>query len=170
MRSVKIAVVLAVLAALAAIGLQRAGAAQNAAPPAAANLRIVSPENGARISTSFVDVRYQLTNPATDASPTPTFQLQLDGGDPVRTASTEFTFTGLAPGPHTITVALPQGPAPGAPRSGITQPHLQQAALQQDTAPKSPDGLPSTGSALPLLSVIGFGVLLGGIASALKTR
>jgi disulfide bond formation protein DsbB len=32
------------------------------------------------------------------------------------------------------------------------------------------ESLPAAGSALPLLSVIGFGVLLGGIASALKTR
>jgi hypothetical protein len=30
--------------------------------------------------------------------------------------------------------------------------------------------LPAASSALPLLSVIGFGVLLGGIASAMKTR
>jgi len=32
------------------------------------------------------------------------------------------------------------------------------------------NNLPSTSSALPLISVIGFGVLVGGIASALKTR
>ena len=31
-------------------------------------------------------------------------------------------------------------------------------------------GLLAAGGALPLLSVIGFGVLLGGIASAMKTR
>lgn len=58
---------------------------------------------------------------------------------------------------------------------------LELAALQQDTsqAPsqqaanppaKGDNELPKSGSPLPLLSVIGMGVLVGGIASALRTR
>jgi hypothetical protein len=191
MRSLRVAIILAVFAALATLALARPGLAQNA-PQMAANLKIISPANGAKISTNFVDVRYQLTNPATAASATPTFQLQLDGGDPVQTASTEFTFTGLPPGAHTVSVEavdanstplvgtqqsvrftiLPQGPKPTTPSSQLnTGAQLREAAMQQDApAPAPQDALPNTGSALPLLSVIGFGVLLGGIASALKTR
>jgi LPXTG-motif cell wall-anchored protein len=44
------------------------------------------------------------------------------------------------------------------------------ASTTQNTTSQSENNLPATGSSLPLLSVIGFGVLVGGIASALKTR
>jgi hypothetical protein len=44
------------------------------------------------------------------------------------------------------------------------------ASSQPEPAPADRNSLPEAGGALPLLSVIGFGVLLGGIASALKTR
>jgi LPXTG-motif cell wall-anchored protein len=44
-------------------------------------------------------------------------------------------------------------------------------AAQQDAQQTSEDtSLPNTGSALPLLSIIGFGVLMGGIFSARRTR
>ena len=48
----------------------------------------------------------------------------------------------------------------------------QVAPLQQamDKAKRGAEALPETGSVLPLLSLIGFGVLVGGIASAMKTR
>lgn len=44
------------------------------------------------------------------------------------------------------------------------------ANASSNTMPQGDNNLPSSGSSLPLLSVIGFGVLVGGIASALKTR
>jgi LPXTG-motif cell wall-anchored protein len=44
---------------------------------------------------------------------------------------------------------------------------VPQAANPSATGDK---GLPNTGSPLPLLSVIGMGVLVGGVASALRTR
>jgi hypothetical protein len=56
---------------------------------------------------------------------------------------------------------------------------LQLAAFSQPASdssdPKKPDQspqqqLPRSGSALPLLSVIGVGVLIGGIISARRTR
>jgi hypothetical protein len=158
----------------------------------ASNLRIVSPRNGEKLTTTFVSVRYQLLNPGVAGAPTPTFQLRLDAGDPVRTASTEHTFTGLASGPHTILIQLvdanntpvagaastvkftvvqppPNGPVkPGSgPENG--GPRILKAGLDQ-TGQENTAALPGTSSNLPLLSVIGFGVLIGGIMSALKTR
>ncbi|HYG99533.1 MAG TPA: LPXTG cell wall anchor domain-containing protein [Terriglobales bacterium] len=176
--------------------------------PNAPNLQIVSPRNGQKLAVNFVNVRYQVTNPAAAVNNMPNFQVQLDGGDPVRTSSTDHTFTGLRPGEHTVTVYLvdandtpilgtrtevrfvvapPQNaPAPG-PDGGSAQAgsaRLLNASLQQDTSQSATgaseqagqqsqdDGspLPSTGSAPPLLSVIGFGMLVGGIVSALRTR
>ena len=46
----------------------------------------------------------------------------------------------------------------------------QMAPLQRAMDKARREALPETGSVLPLLSVIGFGVLVGGIASAMKTR
>lgn len=83
--------------------------------------------------------------------------------------------------------ALPvKGQASGsAKQHGSEDNHAQKAALSAGAPPvaqaeegfaRGPshsgkaESLPAAGSALPLLSVIGFGVLLGGIASALKTR
>jgi LPXTG-motif cell wall-anchored protein len=46
------------------------------------------------------------------------------------------------------------------------------AAASRTNSPTTPEDseLPDTGSALPLLSIIGFGVLMGGIFSARRTR
>jgi len=201
----RVAVILVVMAVGALFGLQRVTLAQNSAADTAAqaggNLRILSPNNGQSIAQSFVDIRYELLNPAVAASPTPTFQLQLDAADPIRTASTDYTFTGLAPGDHAVMVELVDAnntPVAGSRRfvrftvlpvanpgasTSSAEPQVQPAALvnpgespqQSDNNPspavsQAQDQLPATGSALPLLSVIGFGVLLGGIASAMKTR
>jgi hypothetical protein len=186
MKSPRIAILLVIMAVGAIMALQHAVQAQ------ASNLRIVSPRNGESLTTSFVSVRYHLLNPGAAGAPTPTFQLQLDSSDPVRTASTEHTFTGLAAGPHTIliqlvdanntpiagstgtvrfTVAPPPPARPVKPGSapGTANPRVLKAGLnllaQEDNA-----ALPAGSSNLPLLSVIGFGVLIGGIISALKTR
>jgi hypothetical protein len=45
-----------------------------------------------------------------------------------------------------------------------------QNATARNESAQAGSNLPNTSSALPLISVIGFGVLVGGIASALKTR
>jgi hypothetical protein len=81
---------------------------------------------------------------------------------------------------------LPSQPGPsGATSTGQGgSVHVAAAAYQQprtsassdpenakrDTPQSGDDDLPSSSTALPLLSVIGFGVLVGGIVSALKTR
>ncbi len=173
-------------------------------PRLAPNLRIVSPRNNQKLAVDYVRVRYEIINPAASANTLPTFQVQLDGSDPIRTSSTDHTFTGLAPGAHTISVELVDannipvtgtrtevqfmvaGAGAGASQSPTSMrrerkegSHLVTAALDQQTAdrasssgttPSSDDDLPPAGSALPFLSIIGFGVLVGGIASALKTR
>jgi hypothetical protein len=191
MLTVRITLILALIVGFAGwAGAQAPGTTPIQPPvaaPAAANLRIVSPDNNQKIAVDFIGVRYQITNPAAGTNTLPTFQLQLDNKDPIRTSSTEHTFTGLTPGVHKIAVELvdandtpiagtrtevhfvvaPKGPIPattGTPASP------KSAAQKSESPSNSADNLPPTGSALPLLSIIGFGVLVGGIASALKTR
>jgi hypothetical protein len=181
MRSFKIKLIQAVVAGGAVVGSGRSGLAQ---PPN--NLRIVLPQNGQKISSDFVEIRYTLLNPAATAADTPTYELQLDGNTPVDTIDTSYTFTGLAPGQHTVIVQLVD--ANGTPVAGSTssvhftvlapqpppgagpRPELTPASQSQKAQPKNQQELPDANSALPVLSVIGFGVLVGGIASALKTR
>ncbi len=149
-------------------------------------LRIVSPAAGQMLNQSFVVVKFELTNPGISGG-SPNFRVQLDGRDPVITTFTEYTFTGLRPGEHTLTVDLVDAnnnPVPSTRseiRFNVAQPRPAVAPGQsvagaskrlQPTGLTSEDdaSLPEAGSALPLLSVIGFGALLGGIASALRTR
>ena len=153
------------------------GAAQTTTPATAPTLRILAPQTGENLSTTFVIVKYELAAPASAAS-TPTFQVQLDSLPAVQIADTQYTFTGVAPGAHTVTVQVVDAnsmPAPGAQNQVqfIVQPQTRSTL----TAPGSVGGqethsteLPNTDSPLPLLSVIGMGVLVGGIASALRTR
>ena len=193
-------ILLIAIAALTCVGV-----AQTGAPVPAPALQILTPKNGETINNDFVTVQYELTSRVSAAS-TPTFQLRLDNRDPVQITDTQYTFTGVPAGTHTITVHVvdannipipgvqnqvqftvqPQGRTAspsGQPRmAASTAARLELAALnpqndlhstppQPANAPAGSDnGLPKTGSALPLLSVIGMGVLVGGIASALRTR
>jgi LPXTG-motif cell wall-anchored protein len=192
-----------------------AGMAQapEAVSPATA-VRIVEPRSGQKLGNDFVNVRFEAGSPTQTTSDIPTYQLQLDSRAPITTNDNQVTFTGLQPGPHTVSVqaidangtplpgsrnvvqfvfipaAAPStgGPhsqsettklfASGARGSGWT-PQLKSAssasskpaADETDAAGSSENsGLPDTGSALPLLSIIGFGVLMGGIFSARRTR
>jgi hypothetical protein len=125
-------------------------------------------------------VQYQLTNPGVTAEASPNFKIQLDNQDPILTTATQQDFPGLAPGVHNVTVQLVDAnntPVNGATASvqfTIVNPNVQAPAPvnpRSETATADDSGLmPSAGSPLPLLSVIGFGVLVGGIVSALKTR
>ena len=152
-------------------------------------IRIVSPKAGDKLVNNFVDVTYEVASPASAAS-TPTFRLRLDNRDPVTTTDLSHTFTNLTAGAHTVTVELVDAngtPVPGSlsqiefnvvvgqsspnklptPRARVkdARGHYQPANWDPAT---DQDKLPQSGSALPLLSVIGLGVLIGGLASALK--
>lgn len=178
--------------------------------PQSATIRILTPASNQKLAnTNIVDVRFEIVNPAMSAG-TPNFLIQLDGQDPIRTTSMEQTFTGLAPGPHSVTVQMVDAnntPIPGS--RAVVQFHVEPQsntapagrtptpgglAMTRDTEPLPPadvakggpqdpgvqptapvtegsqEPLPSANSLLPLISVIGFGVLVGGIASAMKTR
>lgn len=74
--------------------------------PAQPTLRIVSPRSAEKVSANFVTVRWELLNPASSANSSPTFMVRLDGQDPVRTTDTEFTFSGLAAGRHSLVLQL----------------------------------------------------------------
>ncbi len=198
MKNLWIVVILAVMAFSASaqtVPSQDNGAAPatNAAPAVPQNpqnpLSILKPAAGEKLHQNSVTVTYALANPGASAAGSPNFQLRLDSQDPVTTTSTEYTFTGLVPGAHKITVQLVDAngtPIPGAQAvvefSVLRQtarsygPQAIAAALRlnptdiQVQQPPASQPIPSAGGALPLLSVIGFGVLLGGIASAMKTR
>lgn len=178
-----------------------AGAQSASAPPSApsALIRILNPAVSQKLAKDTTTVRFQLTNPAA-APGTPTFLVQMDRKDPVRTSQTQQVFTGLSAGAHTVTVALVD--ADGAPIRGgqaavqfVVVPPVQSATKtpgatgsvatakrelkiaglkfqQPDPAMLNQEesNLPPASSPLPLISVIGFGVLVGGIISAMKTR
>ena len=192
---------------IAIAALTYVAVAQTAAPTPTPALTILTPKNGETITNDFVTVQYELASPVSAAS-TPTFRLRLDNRDPVETTDTQYTFTGVPAGTHTVTVQVVDAnntPIPGVQnqvqftvqpqaRTAPTSPsrlagmatstaaRLELAALnpqndsqsttQQPANPpaRGDNGLPKTGSPLPLLSVIGMGVLVGGIASALRTR
>ncbi len=201
MRGIRYAVVTALLALSAAAQTVPSqnngpapaqGAVQAAAPQSVVS--ILKPNNGEKLKQNFVTISFSLSNPSASAAGTPNFQLRLDAQDPVTTTSTDYSFNGLTPGAHTVTVQLVD--ANGTPVQGgqatvqftvlrqtsrLYGPQAIAAALRLDPkdiriAPqtaavqKTEDTQPHQGGALPLLSVIGFGVLLGGIASAMKTK
>jgi hypothetical protein len=124
-----------------------------------------------------------MTNP--DAgSGDPIFQLQLDAQDPITTSETSYTFTGLAPGTHTISVKMVDANGSLIPGSASAvqftvknvAPPPGGGTSSEATPPPIDLGGPSqpqssiVANNLPILSLIGFGVLIGGVASAMKTR
>jgi hypothetical protein len=179
------------LIALTAMAIAQTVPAQNNGPaptPPGGVVSIMKPASGAKIKQTFVTVTYALTNPAASASGSPNYELRLDSQDPLTTTSTSHTFTGLTPGAHTVTVQLVD--ANGTPVSGgkavVNFTVVRNAAMLRRGIPSIATALrlnpaeirvenqsqpePQTSAALPLISIIGFGVLLGGIASAMKSR
>jgi LPXTG-motif cell wall-anchored protein len=187
---------------------QQAGSAQSSATPTPPmGVRILEPRAGQKLNHNFVVVEFEPGSPLQTTSGTPRFQIQLDDRAPVTTNFNQTTFTGLQPGPHTVTVqAIDANGTPIVGSQNVVQfiviptitpgtegPHSQSEPSgklasrmkpvlwngaagtetnAQTTAAQgsSDEGLPDTGSALPLLSIIGFGVLMGGIFSARRTR
>ena len=180
-------------ASQAAPGAATAGSVPNATA-AAPIIRVLAPGAEAQLAQPFVAVRYELTNPG--IAPSPNYRLQLDDRDPVVTTATNYTFTGLAPGKHTLSIELVDAnntpvagartevtfttAAAGAAPRGLAMDLQRPNPLLLSAAMKPPvvglsrplperDPQPARGS-LPLLSVVGFGALLGGIATAMKSR
>jgi hypothetical protein len=161
-----------------------------------ASIRILTPVSGQTLTSNFVDVRFELVQPALSGEPN--FIVQLDAADPVNTTSTDCTFSDLQPGVHSIQVTLVdannspiQGgaatvqfkvPSVSTPAhtdgSRGARPHSTRTiAGAPPAAPIPPelrkDGdlyLPLAGSPLPLISLIGFGLLLGGAAQTMRSR
>lgn len=153
-----------------------------------AAVRILTPSAGQTLNARFVDVRFELVRPA--LSDEPNFLVQLDSGDPVTTTDTDYTFVDLQPGVHTVRVTLVD--ANNMPVQGGTAtvkfkvPSASQPAGSQQHFNGSPRGaapsapippelrndadpqLPLAGSPLPVISVIGFGLLLGGAVQAMR--
>jgi hypothetical protein len=156
---------------------------QAGASNALAAIRIISPKNGEKLQQSSVTVQYAPLQTAS-ASSSPTFELRLDAQDPVHTSDTSYTFSGLTPGLHDLFIQIVDAnntPVVGTrsqvrfitvPQStNVTQSSAGSAQPPVGpTIPKEIAMLPDARSSLPLLSVIGFGILVGGVISALRTR
>jgi hypothetical protein len=167
--------------------------------PQSTLIRILTPVASQKLSDNFTTVRFELINPGASAG-TPNFLIQMDGNDPITTSTTQQAFTGLTVGAHTVTIQMVDAngtPVPGgraavqffvsAPRpanspqgaasttasgsgkslkiGGFTFQQPDPAAQQEDDP-----NLPPSSSPLPLISIIGFGILVGGVVSAMKTR
>lgn len=166
----------------------RHGAALRAwAQTQVAALRIISPRSGEKLQQNFVKVQF-----AQLQATSPTFELRLDAQDPVHTSDTSYTFTGLNPGPHILIVqvvdanntpvmgsrsevhfsVVPQTSNPSGTQLAPGNQSVPKAMNQSSPAetPKEMALLPDAHTSLPLLSLIGFGILVGGVISALKTR
>ena len=140
-------------------------------------IRILTPVANQQLSTSYVDVNFELMNPGSGGG-APNFMVQIDSREPISTSATTYTFTGLSPGQHSVAVQMVD--ANGTPIAGGRSAVVFFVTPNANTTAPPPGGavnsnaehkeLASASSALPLLSVIGFGVLLGGIASALRNR
>ena|SRR5579884_500724 len=144
------------------------------------SLRILSPTAGEKLGQAYVAVQYEKAPPISSGDLN--YELRLDAQDPVHTKNTSYTFDGLTPGEHSLVVQAVD--AAGAPISGTrseVQFSVAAAAANAQTsvaaAPNIPtlpqpmaNDLPNGNSSLPLLSIIGFGILVGGVISALRTR
>lgn len=145
-------------------------------PSQAGALRVNTPTANQQLAQNFVHVTYQLVDRGVTAAISPNFTVQLDGTDPVSTTAYEYTFTGLAPGTHTITVTLVD--ANGAPIANSSV-STKFTVADGNRAPQSPSSrvrtrhvpVESAGvTPLPMLSLVGFAVLLGGISTAIRNR
>lgn len=153
------------------------------AAPQNALIRIVTPVPNQRLTEDSTIVRFEVVKPAVFAG-APDFLVQLDGNAPITTSRTSQPFKKLAPGAHTVSVQLVANRTPvvggraavqffvSPQESSKLRRQLKLAGLTfTKPDPKGADSdLPPASSPLPLISIIGFGILVGGIVSAMKTR
>jgi len=105
-----------------------------------------------------------------DGSHVLTVELIDANGTPIIGSQTEVHFTtSNQPAGGAQQPAQPQqAQPPQSPRAELQPPSLHKASLPLPDS--GSDELPSAGGELPLLSMVGFGVLLGGLISAMRTR
>lgn len=183
---------------LSAVSIAGAQTPVNTASPATTKrlipahvVNIVSPTSGEHVEAGSVSIRYEVSSSKRTSARPATFRIQVDSQSPVETNETAYTLDSLAPGSHDVTVELigskhrpvadsvahttfvceipEKNPSAELVVEPMMPPTLQKVAmfLPQAAAPIDPgDG----SGEMPLLSVIGLGVLVGGMVSAMKTR
>ena len=148
-------------------------AARQGLPSASPAIRILQPAPGEKLTTNYVDVRFELTNPGIVPG-TPNFQVQLDDRDPAKTSSTEQSFTGLTPGTHTIWLQVVDANNTSVPGTQTSVDFIVLPPTSGQATTNSPgEGPPpvtDSSTSLPFLAIIGFGVLAGGVTSAIRAR
>ena len=172
-----------------AVRAETTGGSAQEAPGAA--IQITSQQNNWQQRTNVVKLQFNLIDPAVAGS-SPSFRIQLDDNAPTTTATTEESLIGVPPGEHSIRVELLDASGDPVPQSHseVKFSVLPSAATHTSNAHKAQlskfdtqaaegtlasdasrdAAIPEASSSLPILSIIGFGVLVGGIASAMKTR
>lgn len=174
---------------------QASGAADNNKPGAematSGMIKVLSPKVNERLGSSAVIIRFQLEASGAAADSMPTYRVHLDGRNPVETTSTEHSFAGLTDGEHVISIDLVDAnhvPVPlshtevrfqtytpttnnkvSSATSVRNVPPTVKANWELPASEGHPD-LPTGATELPLLSMVGFGVLVGGVISAMRTR
>src|SRR5690242_13235576 len=184
MKNFRIAVLILLIAIATPFALHRRAWAlhkstANHAAERISPLRIVSPAAGEELKQEQVVVKYaQIQAMQSNAL---NYELRLDDRDPVRTKYTNYTFEDLTPGKHNLVIQAVD--ANGAPVSGTrsevqfsvaSTAAIMKAGTAMPNVPALPQplasDLPNGNGSLPLLSIIGFGILVGGVISALRTR
>jgi hypothetical protein len=160
------------------------------------SIRILTPVAGQTLTSNFVDLRFEVTHPVLSGEPN--FLVQLDSSDPINMTETNYTFSSLQPGIHTVRVTLVDAnnsPVQGGAATvqfkvpSVSQPaHVDGSRGTKQREPRAIAGLapgapippelrndgdlnlPLAGSPLPILSLIGFGLLIGGAAQTMRSR
>jgi hypothetical protein len=106
---------------------------------------------------------------------------QLPGGRTPTSSPRATTTLSAAPGPdsdYALTSVVPASNSPAGTAAVLLLPPVVPQPKPPALDEKTPDSqnnkddgsLPDSSSALPLLAVLGFGILAGGITSAMRTR
>jgi hypothetical protein len=164
------------------------------------SIRILTPVANQTLPSNFANVHFEMVRPVLSGEPN--YLIQLDGADPIKTTTTEYTFSELQPGVHSVRVTLvdanntpiqggaatvqfkvPEARPParsgsGSASSGGASKHPNQALAGAPPALPLPPELraegdvkfPLAGSPLPALSLIGFGLLIGGATQTMRIR
>jgi hypothetical protein len=160
-----------------------------------AAIRILAPIADQTLAGNSVDLRFEVVRPPLGSEPS--FLVQIDDASPIKTSETSYTFSGVQAGIHSVRVTLMDvnnSPAPGGlatvqfnvpTSSQFAHTDNSRVARHRPTqaisgaAPGAPippelraDGdisFPMAGSPLPLLSLIGFGLLIGGATQTMRT-